>query len=313
MDGKQIPLGVFGQEQVEQARDALTAILANLPQNQVQRESWADRVARFLAHKTARGRKASTLESYAWILKVWLARFGTKAAPAITAEAVEDHANECATWGVNQRRNYLCAVQAFLVWTGHPLELDKPGRESAGAASVIPEPVHWQAVGAARGDLKSLLTFLWHTGCRPSEGAVLTADVTDWDSGTVRLREHKTRGSGKDRIVYLAPTALAVLKIQREKHGSGLLFRNARGTRFTDTGLAQAMWRISARIGHHVTAYGYRHSYCHRALSMGIPDTHVAALMGHSSTRMIHAHYGHLTSNARLLKAQAAKISSDVA
>jgi integrase len=69
------------------------------------------------------------------------------------------------------------------------------------------------------------------------------------------------------------------------------------------------MWRLSEKIGHRVTAYGYRHTYATRALAMGLPDTHVAALLGHGSTRMIHAHYAHLNANARLLKEAAAKVA----
>ena len=214
------------------------------------------------------------------------------------------------TWKENARRNYLAAVETFLRWCGVRVSIEKPGRESAGAGMVIDDAVYHMALGAARGELRPLLAYLWNTGCRPSEATRLTAADVDWASGTITLRKHKARkgSKGKARVIYLSPAALEVLTAQRAKYPTGCLFPNRRGTAWRDKGLAQAVWRVSERIGHRVTAYGCRHSYCTRALSKGIPDTHVAALMGHGSTRMIHKHYAHIDQNARLLKEVAAKV-----
>lgn len=317
MDGKPVPLGVFGPDQQAAAVAAFAQLLGQMtkpaagdspPARADPPASVADAVAAFLAHRKARV-KPVTLAAYARHCKIISREWGHLAAAALPAAAVEDFALGRATWARNQRRNFLATVELVLRHAGRAVKLDKPARESAGAESVIPEETHRLAVAAADGDLGPLLEYLWHTGCRPSEATGLTVDAVDREAGTARLREHKTRGKGKQRVVYLSPDALAVLAAQRAKHGAGLLFRSRRKTAFTMTGLAQQMCRISERIGRRVTAYGYRHSYCCRALSMGIPETHVAALMGHSSTRMISQHYGHLDSNARLLKGQADRIS----
>jgi integrase len=101
---------------------------------------------------------------------------------------------------------------------------------------------------------------------------------------------------------------MEALRQQRDRHRTGFLFRQKTGKPYTCIGLTKAVWRLSRRIGRPLTAYGFRHTFATDALGDGIPDTHVAALLGHGSTRMVHAHYSHLSENARLLKDQAARV-----
>lgn len=44
------------------------------------------------------------------------------------------------------------------------------------------------------------------------------------------------------------------------------------------------------------------------ALSKGVPDATVAALLGHSGTAMLHKHYSHLTSQATVLRDALSKL-----
>ena len=57
-----------------------------------------------------------------------------------------------------------------------------------------------------------------------------------------------------------------------------------------------------ARLSGRVAGYGYRHTYGTNTLAKGVPDATVAALLGHSSTSMLHKHYSHLTSQAGVLR-----------
>lgn len=325
LNGKQVSLGVTDPSDEAAAIAALQALLANLQQKQALPPSapdWSAKVAAFLAHKVARGMAPRTVSHYQRHLAPFLARFGTLRADEFLVKPHDgsDHTSPLVeascppTWGPNTRRDYLATVQMLLGWCGFRVRLEKPGRESAGAGMVISDAVYNQALGCATGDLRPLLTFLWNTGCRPSEATALTAADIDWTAGTITLRKHKTRARsrGRARVIYLSPAALAVLTGQREAHPAGLLFPNRRGTAWRDKALAQAVWRVAQKIGHRVTAYGCRHSYCTRALEKGVPDTHVAALMGHGSTRMIHKHYSHLGENARLLKEVAAGLDAKV-
>lgn len=47
---------------------------------------------------------------------------------------------------------------------------------------------------------------------------------------------------------------------------------------------------------------GYRHAFATDALEAGVPDAHVAELLGHTSTAMVYRHYGHLTAKGRALR-----------
>lgn len=318
VDKKKVPLGVFGPENEAAALAAFNALVqhlqANKPEPPAPEGTVAEAVELFLYD--LRGEvKDKTISGLRQTLSHFLALYGTDSLASFDRakwKAVERDAR-AKKWSDNTVRNYLVAVEQCLKHAGMKVSLRKPDRTSAGPESVIPEKVYWQVLGACRRhDLRKLTEFLWHTGCRPGEARSLTADMVDFSSGTCRLREHKTRGrTGKDRLIYLSPDAMAILKAQAIRHGGeGHLFRGAGGGAFSMQALVSAYWRISDRIGHRVTAYCFRHTYATRALERGVPDTHVAALLGHTSTAMIHRHYSHLTSNARLLREAAGVVSA---
>ena len=57
-----------------------------------------------------------------------------------------------------------------------------------------------------------------------------------------------------------------------------------------------------------VFAYGYRHTFATDALAHGVPDAHVAELLGHSGTAMLHRHYSHLTARSQALRDALGKV-----
>ena len=265
-------------------------------------------VGAFLESATGRLSEA-TVKGYASYLARFAARFGTVRVGEVSKEAVEADARGRPTWSDDTKRNYLQAVEVLLKHAGRAVRFEKPPRGSAGAAAVIPESTYLMAIGAARGDLRSLLVCLWNTGCRPSELRTLTVELVDWSSGTATLTRHKTRRSGKaHRLIVFPAPALEVLEAQRQRHKTGHLFRQRTGKPYTCIGLTKAVWRLSRRIGRPITSYGFRHTFATDGLAKGVPDTHMAALLGQASTRMIHQHYSHLGENARLLKDAAAKV-----
>ena len=74
------------------------------------------------------------------------------------------------------------------------------------------------------------------------------------------------------------------------------------------SGIGSSMRKLCKRAGTKAIAYGYRHAYATDALSKGVPDATVAALLGHSGTTQLHKHYSHLTSRVSILKDAASKI-----
>lgn len=318
LNAQQVPLGVFGPENQAAAVAALQQLLAamagqtsgatRVAPETVKLPTVRDSVNGYLLDRTGRV-KPKTISTYRWYLEDFAKRFGSRIVGTVTPREIEDDAL-ARDWSDDSRRNYLAIIEGWSKWAKAPLKLDKPGRGSAGAETVLTEETFKLAVASASGDLRPLLTALWHTGARPSELTSLTAEAVNWESATATLRTHKTsRKTGRPRLLVFPPPAMEVLAAQRAKwKGRGLLFRSQRGTAFTCPGLTQAVWRVGKRIGRKLTAYGFRHTFATDALVDGIPDTHVAALMGHAGTAMIHKHYSHVNQNARLLHSAASKI-----
>ena len=244
-----------------------------------------------------------TKKDYATHLRKFVAHFGDLCSGRIDPQAVEN----CAAgyqWSDSHRANFLWSVQAFVRWTGRKdFALTRPAKESRGADAVIPPDVHARVLRETTGDFHQLCRLLWITGARPMEAANLTAEGVDWTSGTATLKRHKTKKKGKQRVLYFNTDALTVLREQAEKYDrAGLLFRGVGGRPLTRHAVVCRFIRLSEKIGRTVRAYDYRHSFITRALEGGVPDAQVAALVGHSSTAMIHKFYSHVSANGRILR-----------
>ena len=312
-NGKQTPLPITDPNDQAGAWDAFRAMVSQAVKDATdgsvgRPEPVAELVRPYLdsiAHKiTPRTRRG--YESY---LRHFLARFGNSAAGQIDPATVEKGAAG-ERWSDSNRANYLWAVQAFVRWAGRKdFTLTRPAKDSRGAEAVVSPALHARVLRETTGDFHQYIRFLWATGCRPMEAARLTVEVVDWATGTVTLKQHKTKHKGKRRILYLSSEALAVLREQAERHKTGNLFRGLRGRPFSLQAVVSRFCRLSDKLGEPVCAYNYRHTFGTRALAAGLPDTHVAALMGHTSTRMIHQHYSHIHADARLLREAAEKLA----
>ena len=157
--------------------------------------------------------------------------------------------------------------------------------------------------------LRGLVAFLYATGARPSEAREITAADVDLTRGLVVLTAHKTSTrTGEARLIAVPEgEGRAALAAACVRFPSGPVFRRPSGRPWNRTTLCHAFRRARAQAGlpETLTPYTLRHLFCTDALTKGVPDATVAALVGHRSTRMIHARYSHLLSRADLL-AQAA-------
>jgi integrase len=301
IDGRQVPLNITDPAAEAEAWQAFREVLRQARASPEGRpRTTAELVSDYLTDAGKRA-KPHTVKVYRWYLGQFAARFGSIAPDALTAEQVEADSRR-ATWSKTTRNNYLCTVESCLRWGGLKLRLRKPAKASAGAKSLIPEDVFRRLIMHCRGDWAAVINFLWHTGARPSEAARVTVECVDWQAKVVRLIEHKTDADGRPRLIHLGREALEVLTWQRERYGTGLLFRSVSGGQFSMHAFVMKFGRLSRIVGRRVTAYGLRHTFCTRALAAGVPDAHVAGLVGHASTAMLHKHYAHLTEDARALK-----------
>lgn len=305
--GKQHALNVTNPADEARAWDALKALISRLdgtsrnchPVSPVC--TVREAVEAFLLLKSG-DVKPITLRNYARHLAHFADDFGPCQLDSLDGRAVPNRA-KLHKWSDTNTANYLATVEACLRAAGLAVTFDKPGRESAGADSVIPEAVYKACLRETTGDFHQFVRFLWATGCRPGEAAKLTFEMVDHEAGVIRIRYHKTKArTGKARLVFLGPDALAIVAEQRAKYQTGYLFRGLRGKPYSLQALVMRFTRLSGKVGHPLCAYDFRHTFATRALSAGVPDTHVAALMGHTNTVMIHRHYSHVGQNARLLR-----------
>jgi integrase len=251
-----------------------------------------------------------TLKSYGQHLGWLAAAFPDEAPAGIDPAELARAAARVATWGDTHRANVLATCGAFLRWCGREVDIPLPPKASRGADSVIPEAVYLRCLRETTGDFHQLLRFLWLTGCRPGEATALTAEAVGWDSGTIKVKEHKTRKKGKTRVIYLADEALQLLREQRKAHDAGLLFRGMRERKFSLQAMTMRFERLSEKVGRTVTSYMFRHTWATRALAAGVPAAQVAAMLGHTSTAMVFKHYAHLCEEAGLLRQQAERVAN---
>ena len=303
--GRIVPLGVADPADESGAWAAWDRLRKGLPGAAADPTATvAQQVPRFLSAAATRV-KTRTVRNYAHYLSRFLAAFGREPVGGLDPAGIERWAAD-QPWSPTNRANYLWTVQAFLRWCGAPVNLAKPPKASRAADSVIPRDVYAACLRETSGDFHQLVRFLWATGCRPSEAAALTAGHVRWDAGVAVLEQHKTsHRTNKARVIYLAGESLDVAQQQRAKYPAGLLFRTHRGTGFSPQAYTMRFQRLSGKVGHKVTGYMFRHSFCSRALGAGESDAVVAMLMGHASTAMVWKHYAHANALGRELKAAA--------
>lgn len=328
VNGQQTPLGVTDPAKQEIAQLVLEQLLAEIrpalapvpaaappPPLVVAVPTVADLADGFLAKKKTKV-SAGCWRQYDITLRVhFVPVFGRRPANTLTAEELEEWADR-AGWSSSTRNNNLGTVSTFLKWAKYPLAVKRPPKESRGADAVLSDDdfaavLAGAVAGNYGGDLRELLRVLRETGARPQEVARLTVESVDWVNSCARLKQHKTRHHGHDRTIHFSAAAAAILAAQRDRYQSGFLFRTRAGNAFSGPAIVKRVAKVSERTGVKATAYGLgRHSFATKALVAGVPDAVVAELLGHKGTAMVARHYGHVSGQAKVLKAAVERVSA---
>jgi len=314
VNGRKVSLGIRGRENEAAAWVAWQRLTHTPPPPPVTPKPAtqvrvAGVVAAFLADAAGRV-EADTLKLYRGLLLPFSERHGETAARDLAPTTAEAYSRQQPRWNDSTRSAFLAvlarafrfAERARLIDRTPLVGLRKPPIASRAADVLVAAGDHEKLAAAAPAPLRRLLTFLHLTGCRPSEAAGLTAADVNWDAATAVIRRHKTVRKGKRRVLYLVPAAVELLRELAARHPAGPLFRNRIGRAWTRAAIGYGVRKARAAAGlPGKIAYGYRHGFATDALAAGVPDAHVAELLGHSSTAMLHRHYSHLATRVKVL------------
>lgn len=150
-------------------------------------------------------------------------------------------------------------------------------------------------INASEGTFRHLVTAALHTGARYGELCRMRAEDFNADVGTVTVRESK---SGNPRHIVLTEEGQDLfLSLTAGRRHDALIFTTASGDEWRDSNQNRPMKAAceNARISPPIGFHGLRHTWASHAVMNGVPLIVVAKNLGHSDTRMVEKHYGHLS------------------
>jgi integrase len=144
-------------------------------------------------------------------------------------------------------------------------------------------------INASEGDFRDLVQAALQTGCRFGELRRLLVRDFERDTSTIHVTRSK---SGRARHVVLTDEGanfFASLCVGRQ--GDELLLRQL----WSKTGQHREMVATVARAKiDPITFHGLRHTWASLAVMNGVPLQIIPQNLGHTDTRMVERHYGHM-------------------
>ena len=204
--------------------------------------------------------------------------------------------------------SYLNAINVFLGWA----EREGAGGRARARTPRLPKRVMdvltreeiAKLEDLARSDRDAVIVrVLSETGLRASELlGIRMRDLTQ--SGPRTMVKVLGKGS-RERLVPVTPSTFRRMRrlgrhLEPEQHLFRTLKRDRTGLDrpLSYAGLEQMLYNLgdAADIGKPVRPHAFRHAAATFLLQQGMNPMLVAEMLGHTSLRMIHQHYGHLTS-----------------
>jgi len=188
-----------------------------------------------------------------------------------------------------------------------PLKAVKPGATWRRERILTPDERTRIKAAVLHAPFRNFLTFLELTGCRPfSEACAVTADMVDWEAGSITFVKHKNARKGKTRVVYLAPALVPLLKEWCRTRPKGPLFTNRRGNVYNRSNVTTTVRNLERRLAMpRWNLYSWRHSWFSDALERGVPAALLAEIGGNSPATL-NKYYNHLDQKKAALKQAAA-------
>jgi integrase len=152
-------------------------------------------------------------------------------------------------------------------------------------------------VNACDPEFRPLVQAALHSGARYGQVAALTVRDFNPDVGSIDFRSRKGRGKEKSYSCVLSDEGVRFFKQAcAGRAGKGLIFTKDNGGPWEKSHQARPMSEACerAKIKPPIGFHGLRHSWASHAVMNGTPLLVVAKNLGHSDTRMVEKHYGHL-------------------
>ena len=143
-------------------------------------------------------------------------------------------------------------------------------------------------------DFRRLVRGALETGARYGELMALRVSDFNQDSRTIAVRQSK---SGKPRHIVLTEEGADFCRgITAGRDGEAFLFTKEDGEPWKPSHQKEPMADANERgkITPPINFHGLRHTWASHAVMNGVPLIVVAKNLGHSDTRMVEKHYGHL-------------------
>jgi integrase len=153
-------------------------------------------------------------------------------------------------------------------------------------------------INASDPEFRPILRGALFTGGRWGQLCQLVVQDFDPDAGTLRMRTRKGDGTENVYYVHLTPEAVAFFEqaCAGRDGARDRIFQKADGTPWRKSHQARPIEEASARakINPPASFHTTRHSFASHCVMNGVPLMVVAQSLGHSDTRMVEKHYGHL-------------------
>jgi integrase len=285
----------------------------------------ADAMADYLAFLKGEGRTNHAIQDARYRIDAFIRpRLGTMKAAALTAEVLRRWRDEIASAaprlrtrkGEQQRHGDVAErederrarrASANRTWTTLRAALNHAFRDGK-----VETDIAWRKVKPFRGvetariryltvteakrltnasdpEFRPLVQAALQTGAR--YGELVRLQVRDFNAtaGTVSIGKSKT---GKPRHVVLTDEGVSLFRQLTAGRTGDSLILHGWGEGYQTRPMREAVKR--AKITPPITFHGLRHTWASLAVMAGVPLLVVAKNLGHSDTRMVEKHYGHL-------------------
>jgi integrase len=149
-------------------------------------------------------------------------------------------------------------------------------------------------INAADEDFRKLVRGALESGARYGELRDMLVTDFNSDAGTLSVPNPKT---GRPRHIVLSDAGMEFFdEITADRTGSEPIFLKADGSKWLDDHQSDPIRETNkaAKISPPINFHGLRHTWASHAVMNGMPLLVVAKNLGHSTTRMVEKHYGHL-------------------